>query len=105
MQAAARLIQALTLQGIRVPEEIGVVGYYDLPTATASRTLRMPSRNQGRIAVKRLVEILDGTLTDFYGEVVGDEPECVLKQFCRAVLMAETRVSECVFRANRSFFR
>ena len=51
MQAAKGLIEALVSRGVAVPEEIGVVGYHDPPTALASRpplsTVRMPSRAQG----------------------------------------------------------
>ena len=83
MQAATRLIEALGARGVRVPEEIGVVGYHDPPTALASRppltTIRMPSRAQGRIAVERLLEIVEGGRADFTGEVVGDAPEFVVR--------------------------
>ncbi|CAN5620342.1 LacI family DNA-binding transcriptional regulator [soil metagenome] len=84
MQTAARLIEAFVARGVRVPEEMGVVGYHDPPTALASRppltTVRMPSRAQGRLAVERLVEMLDGTLKGYPGEVVGDSPEFVLRE-------------------------
>ncbi len=84
MQAAARLIEALAARGIRVPEEIGVVGYHDPPTAIVSRpplsTVRMPSRAQGRLAVERLLEIVDGSLKEFQGEVVGEAPEFVSRR-------------------------
>lgn len=83
MQTAARLIEAFVARGVRVPEEIGVVGYHDPPTALASRppltTVRMPSRAQGRRAVERLVEIIDGSLPEFGGEVVQEAPEFVLR--------------------------
>lgn len=84
MQTATRLIEALVALGIRVPEDIGVVGYHDPPTALASRppltTIRMPSRAQGRIAVERLTAIIDGTLVDFAGEVVRELPEFVVRE-------------------------
>ena len=58
------------------------MGYHDPPTALASRppltTVRMPSRAQGRIAVERLIEIIDGR-PDFAGEVVADAPEFVMR--------------------------
>lgn len=83
MQMAARLIEALLVRGIKVPEEIGVVGYHDPPTAHATRppltTIRMPSRAQGRLAVERLVELIDGTRDGLIGEIVADPPEFVLR--------------------------
>ena len=83
MQMATRLVEALVSRGVRVPEEIGVVGYHDPPTALVSRppltTVRMPSRTQGRRAVERLLEIVEGTLADFQGEVVADPPEFVVR--------------------------
>lgn len=82
MQAASRLIEALTARGVRIPEEMGVVGYHDPPGALASRppltTVRMPSRAQGRLAVERLLEIVDGR-TGFTGEVVAEAPEFVVR--------------------------
>ncbi len=83
MQMAARLIEALVARGVRVPEDVGVVGYHDPPTAHASRppltTVRMPSREQGRRAVERLSATIDGTGGAFEGEVVGGEPEFVVR--------------------------
>ncbi|RYG23444.1 LacI family transcriptional regulator [bacterium] len=83
MQAAARLIESLVARGIRVPEEIGVVGYHDPPTALTARppltTIRLPSRAQGRIAVERLIEIIDGKRKEFQGETVQEAPEFVLR--------------------------
>ncbi len=83
LQAASRLVEALAAQGVRVPEEIAVVGYHDPPTALASRpplsTVRMPSRAQGRIAVERLLDLVEGELGGFEGEVVGDAPEFVAR--------------------------
>ena len=83
MQAAKGLIEALVARGVQIPEEMGVVGYHDPPTALASRppltTVRMPSRTQGLRAVERLMEMLDGTLTEFDGEVVEDAPAFVTR--------------------------
>lgn len=83
MQMAAWLVGALAAQGVWVPEEIGVVGYHDPPTALGSRppltTVRIPSHAQGRRAVERVLEMVDGTLCDFQGEVVGDAPEFVIR--------------------------
>lgn len=83
MQMASRLIEALAARGVRVPEEVGVVGYHDPPTAHRCRppltTVRMPSRVQGGLAVERLLELVEGTRIDFQGEVVRDAPEFVVR--------------------------
>ncbi len=82
MQTAVRLMEALISRGVRVPEDIGVVGYHDPPTAMYSRppltTIRMPSRVQGGVAVERLLAIIDGQ-RDFTGEIVAAAPEFVVR--------------------------
>lgn len=87
MQMATRLIEALLARGIKVPEEIGVVGYHDPPNALVSRppltTVRMPSRAQGRIAVERLVELVEGKRRRFDGEILSEPPEFVVRESLR----------------------
>jgi DNA-binding LacI/PurR family transcriptional regulator len=45
----------------------------------AVTTVKMPSRAQGRLAVERLVDIIDGRLTDFSGELVSEPPEFIIR--------------------------
>jgi len=77
--AAARLIEAFTRLGVRVPEDMSVVGYHDAPIADWSvrgtTTVRMPSRQQGRMSVERLMDRIAGK--KMVGEIVSNPVEMV----------------------------
>ncbi|WP_256436885.1 substrate-binding domain-containing protein [Atopobium sp. oral taxon 416] len=68
---AMSCIRALKDHGIRVPEDISVIGFDDVSTAAIAdpplTTMAVPKTNMGAIAVRRLVEHVKGE-TD--GEVV-----------------------------------
>lgn len=55
-------IKALSDHGIRVPEDISVIGFDDLPFSSISAppltTLRVPKQEMGRVAVRRIAEII-----------------------------------------------
>lgn len=57
-------IRALQEIGIRVPEDVSVVGFDDLPFSEISNppltTLRVPKQEMGRLAVRKLIEVLNG---------------------------------------------
>lgn len=59
---ALRIIQGLGAAGIKVPEEISVIGYHDSPMAEWSTpqttSVRMPSFQQGQRAVYRLLSLI-----------------------------------------------
>ena len=61
-------MKALTDFGIRIPEDVSVIGFDDLPFSAVSTppltTLRVPKQEMGRVAVRRIVEMLD-TGSDF----------------------------------------
>jgi LacI family transcriptional regulator len=61
---AMRLIQGLTQAGIKVPEEMSVIGYHDSPMAEWSEpqatTIRMPSHQQGVRGVEKLYTLITG---------------------------------------------
>lgn len=69
--SAIRTIEIARERGIRVPEELSVVGFDDIPAAGAHEppltTVRQPLREMGAAAVRLLLEKLDGT------EAEGDE--------------------------------
>ncbi len=81
---AVHLVAALKGQGIRVPEDVSVIGYHDAPIAAWHRpsltTVRMPFRIQGATAVERLFESLNGI--EPHGEIVGPAPELVERESC-----------------------
>ncbi len=61
---AMRLIQGLTEFGVKVPEEISVIGYHDSEMAEWSTpqatTIRMPSIQQGMRGLERLFGLING---------------------------------------------
>lgn len=56
-------MEALQEMGIRVPEDVSIVGFDDLPFSEISNpsltTLRVPKQEMGRLAVKKLVEVIN----------------------------------------------
>jgi len=87
LATAVHLVAALKGLGVRVPEDISVIGYHDAPIGAWHRpaltTVRMPFRIQGRRAVERLYDILSGLEPG--GEIVGPPPELVERESCRAL--------------------
>ena len=55
-------VKAMTDMGIRVPEDVSVVGFDDLPFSSISAppltTLRVPKQEMGRVAVRRIAELI-----------------------------------------------
>ncbi len=55
-------IKAMTDMGISVPDDVSVVGFDDLPFSSISAppltTLRVPKQEMGRVAVRRIAEII-----------------------------------------------
>ena len=68
---AMSCIRALREHGVRVPEDISVIGFDDVSTAAMAdpplTTMAVPKTNMGGLAVKRLVDLVRG---DTGGEVV-----------------------------------
>lgn len=58
-------MKAMTESGIRIPEDVSVIGFDDLPYAavasTPLTTLSVPKQEMGKIVVQRLREIIKGT--------------------------------------------
>lgn len=61
-------MKALQEMGYRIPEDVSVVGFDDLPfsaiSSPALTTLRVPNKEMGKIAVRRLAELVEGIGTD-----------------------------------------
>jgi LacI family transcriptional regulator len=87
VQTASRLVAALGSRGLRVPEDISVIGYHDSPAALwpppGITTVRMPSRTQGFEGVRRVIDLLNGV--DFDGETIHDAPIVVGRGTCARV--------------------
>lgn len=62
---AAGAMRALSEAGYRIPEDISVIGFDDMPMCTyitpPLSTVHVPKQYMGEIAVKRLAEIINST--------------------------------------------
>ncbi len=61
-------MKALQEMGMRIPEDVSIVGFDDLPFCEISSppltTLRVPNREMGKMAVRRLAEMIEGIAAD-----------------------------------------
>ena len=61
-------MKALQEMGYHIPEDISIVGFDDLPFSEIASppltTLRVPNKEMGRMAVRRLAEMIDGIAAD-----------------------------------------
>jgi len=73
---AMGFVERVVARGVRVPEDIAVVGYDDIPFAACARvpltTVAIPMRRMGELAAEILFDRLDG--------VAGTEPRQILLQ-------------------------
>jgi DNA-binding LacI/PurR family transcriptional regulator len=61
---AFEAVQAMQEHGIKIPDEISIIGFDDMPYCQISRprlsTIRVFKQDIGRLAVKRLLEKVNG---------------------------------------------
>ncbi len=83
---AARLMQVLFAQGLRVPEDVGVVGFDDVKYAqwlgVPLTTMQQPCRELGTVALSTLLERI--AQPDLPLRTVLLEPRLVVRQSCGA---------------------
>jgi LacI family transcriptional regulator len=84
IQIAKRLCSALKRRGIRIPEDVSVIGYHDAaeaqwntPTIT---TVKLPSKEQGALAVECLLDLIAGG--KFHERQIGQRPIIVERESC-----------------------
>ena len=84
VQIASRIVESLRAKGLRIPEDISVVGYHDSPTALwpppGITTVKMPSRRQGYQGVSRVIDLLNGV--HFEGETIDERPVVIERGTC-----------------------
>jgi DNA-binding LacI/PurR family transcriptional regulator len=90
--AAIGAIRALEDFGLRVPEDVSVIGFDDIKVAAFSKprltTIRQPMSNIGRIAAQCVLNQLKG-LEPFRKQITV-EPELVVRESTRALRAADT---------------
>jgi LacI family transcriptional regulator, xylobiose transport system transcriptional regulator len=66
--AAIGLMAAARAAGLRIPEDLSVVGYDDLPIAAwtnpALTTVRQPIVEKGRLAARLLIQLMKGKVVE-----------------------------------------
>lgn len=69
-------IQAVRARGLRVPQDISIAGFDDIPFAAwcdpPLTTVRQPMRDMGRMAMERLVQLLEGMETGATTNIEGE---------------------------------
>ncbi len=80
-------LRAIQERGLRVPDDISLVGFDDLPVAATSNppltTVRQPIFEMGAQAAQALIGLLDGTLAVPYQQILSTE--LVVRGSCGAV--------------------
>ncbi len=85
-QIALMALEAIRDAGLRVPEDVSLVGYDDSSLAAASAvrltTIRHPQAAMGRQAARFILDMLEGTLGK---PRLVYQPELIIRSSCRAV--------------------
>jgi LacI family transcriptional regulator len=80
--SAIGAIRALREAGLRVPEDVSVVGFDDIRDAAyhvpSLTTVRQPLRKMGEIAAQTLVDRIEGRTTS--ARQIAIEPELVIRE-------------------------
>lgn len=86
---AARFMPEIIKMGIRIPEDLSVIGYDDLEAAFYMEppltTIKQPMFEVGRKAVEMLFEMEDKNLSAFSGNPVLLPPKLIVRNSCRAI--------------------
>jgi LacI family transcriptional regulator len=81
---ALGVLKAAFIRGVRVPEELSVVGFDDIPMAAYAipslTTVRQPSEQLARLAVDEVLELLGKPTTNSTKRIV--QPELIQRDSC-----------------------
>lgn len=82
--SAMGAIRALRTAGLRVPQDVSVVGFDDIQSAAFQNpsltTVRQPLREMGALAAQTLLERIGSPATKPYARVITVEPELVVRE-------------------------
>ncbi len=85
-QIALKVMEAIRDQGLKIPEDISIIGYDDSSLATASEvkltTIKHPKAEMGRQAAKFIIDMVEGRESKprfIY------QPEIVIRNSCRSL--------------------
>ena len=86
--SALGVLEAIRSRGLRVPEDISLIGFDDIPEAASTHpaltTVRQPLEDMGRIATRMLLKaIAEGQLSS---ERVVVQTELIVRQSCRPLV-------------------
>jgi len=85
---AVKSIKAITDSGIKVPEDISVIGYDNIKISSMIKvpltTIRQPKYLLGKLATEQLIEILENRSNKEIRRVVL-RPELVIRQSCKRI--------------------
>jgi LacI family transcriptional regulator len=74
---AARMAETIRMRGLRIPEDIALAGFDDMPIAEhiagGLTTIRQPFRRMGQLATENLLALVNGNPTDIYRSVLPTE--------------------------------
>ncbi len=82
--SAIGAIRALREAGLRVPQDVSVVGFDDIPSAAFQNpsltTVRQPLRNMGLLAAETILGQIDGNASHTSSKVVQVDPELIVRE-------------------------
>ncbi|MPY86295.1 MAG: LacI family transcriptional regulator [Luteitalea sp.] len=81
--SAIGAVRALREAGLRVPEDVSVVGFDDIPSAAYQHpgltTVRQPLREMGKLAAQIMLKRIESTAAPDYPRVVSVDPELIVR--------------------------
>jgi len=82
------VIRAIRDQGLRIPEDIAIIGFDDIPIAChfdpPLTTVRQPQEEMGRKGAELLMKVLDRNNKSYKSESVVFKPRLIIRESCQA---------------------
>ncbi len=86
-QSALGVYQAASEAGLRIPDDLSIVGFDDIPDAAQASpgltTVHQPIQEMGRIAIQMLLKLIDGQPLE--NKVVKTSTHLVIRDSCREI--------------------